>query len=125
MDQLDAMRMFVRVAELESFTRSAEQLGVPKATLSATIRRLEEQMGTRLLQRTTRRVQLTPDGKLCYARCQDLLADMEDAENSLPSAAMTPRGRLRVDVPSPLARLILVEQVYRAMKIIRHEPYHL
>lgn len=56
MDQLDAMRMFVRVAELGSFTRAADQLAVPKATLSLTIRRLEERLGTRLLQRTTRRV---------------------------------------------------------------------
>ena len=78
MDQLDAMRAFVRVAELESFTRCAEQTGIPKATLSAAIRRLEERMGTRLLLRTTRRVQLTTDGQLCYARCRELLADMEE-----------------------------------------------
>ncbi len=107
MDQLDAMRMFVRVAELESFTRSAEQLGVPKATLSATIRRLEEQMGTRLLQRTTRRVQLTPDGKLCYARCQDLLADMEEF-NALFRQQGQLRGQLRVDMPSRMARHLVI-----------------
>ncbi|HAU4963403.1 TPA: LysR family transcriptional regulator, partial [Aeromonas hydrophila] len=107
MDQLDAMRMFVRVAELESFTRSAEQLGVPKATLSATIRRLEEQMGTRLLQRTTRRVQLTPDGKLCYARCQDLLADMEEF-NALFRQQGQLSGQLRVDMPSRMARHLVI-----------------
>ncbi len=107
MDQLDAMRMFVRVAELESFTRSAEQLGVPKATLSAAIRRLEEQMGTRLLQRTTRRVQLTPDGKLCYARCQDLLADMEEF-NALFRQQGQLSGQLRVDMPSRMARHLVI-----------------
>ncbi|WP_429043204.1 LysR family transcriptional regulator [Aeromonas hydrophila] len=107
MDQLDAMRMFVRVAELESFTRSAEQLGIPKATLSATIRRLEEQMGTRLLQRTTRRVQLTPDGNLCYARCQDLLADMEEF-NGLFRQQGQLSGQLRVDMPSRMARHLVI-----------------
>ncbi|MBL0677971.1 LysR family transcriptional regulator [Aeromonas dhakensis] len=107
MDQLDAMRMFVRVAELESFTRSAEQLGVPKATLSAAIRRLEEQMGTRLLQRTTRRVQLTTDGRLCYARCQDLLADMEEF-NGLFRQQGQLSGQLRVDMPGRMARHLVM-----------------
>ncbi|TNI36108.1 LysR family transcriptional regulator [Aeromonas dhakensis] len=107
MDQLDAMRMFVRVTELESFTRSAEQLGVPKATLSAAIRRLEEQMGTRLLQRTTRRVQLTTDGRLCYARCQDLLADMEEF-NGLFRQQGQLSGQLRVDMPGRMARHLVM-----------------
>ncbi|WP_348686347.1 LysR family transcriptional regulator [Aeromonas bestiarum] len=103
MDQLDAMRMFMRVAELESFTRSAEQLGMPKATLSAAIRRLEEQLGTRLLHRTTRRVQLTTDGQLCYARSQELLADMEEF-NGLFRQGGQLSGQLRVDMPSRMAR---------------------
>ncbi len=107
MDQLDAMRLFIRVAELESFTRSAEQLGIPKATLSAAIRRLEEQMGTRLLHRTTRRVQLTTDGQLCYARCQELLADMEEF-NGLFRHGGRLSGQLRVDMPSRMARHLVI-----------------
>lgn len=107
MDQLDAMKLFVRVAELESFTRCAEQLGIPKATLSAAIRRLEERMGTRLLLRTTRRVQLTTDGQLCYARCRDLLADMEEF-NGLFRQGGQISGQLRVDMPSRMARHLVI-----------------
>jgi DNA-binding transcriptional LysR family regulator len=110
MDQLDAMGMFVRVAELESFTRAAEQLAVPKATLSLSIRRLEEQLGTRLLQRTTRRVQLTPDGRICYERCLDLLADVDELR-SLFRPAQSLSGRLRVDMPSRLARLLVIPRL--------------
>ncbi|MFM1701999.1 LysR family transcriptional regulator [Aeromonas salmonicida] len=107
MDQLDAMRMFMRVAELESFTRSAEQLSMPKATLSAAIRRLEEQLGTRLLHRTTRRVQLTTDGQLCYARCQALLADIEEFNGLFrPHGQLS--GQLRVDMPSRMARHLVI-----------------
>ncbi|MCS3455809.1 DNA-binding transcriptional LysR family regulator [Aeromonas sp. BIGb0405] len=102
--------MFVRVAELESFTRAAEQLAVPKATLSLTIRRLEEQLGTRLLQRTTRRVQLTADGRLCYERCLDLLADVDELR-SLFQPAQRLSGRLRVDMPSRLARLQVIPRL--------------
>ncbi len=71
------------------------------------IQQLESRLRVRLLHRTTRKLGVTPDGAVYYERVIRLLADMEDAENSLSSAAMTPRGRLRVDVPSPLARLIL------------------
>ncbi|MFM4963562.1 LysR family transcriptional regulator [Aeromonas bivalvium] len=110
MDQLDAMRMFVRVAELESFTRAADQLAVPKATLSLTIRRLEERLGTRLLQRTTRRVQLTPDGRLCYERCLDLLADVEEWQGLFQQTRQL-SGRLRVDMPSRLARLLVIPRL--------------
>lgn len=107
MDQLDAMRMFMRVAELESFTRSAEQMCMPKATLSAAIRRLEEQLGARLLHRTTRRVQLTTDGQLCYARCQALLADMEEFNGLFrPHGQLS--GQLRVDMPSRMARHLVI-----------------
>ncbi|MGY3944854.1 LysR family transcriptional regulator [Aeromonas tecta] len=107
MDQLDEMRLFVRVAELESFSRSAEQLAIPKATLSAAIRRLEERMGTRLLQRTTRRVQLTTDGQLCYARCRDLLADMEEFGGLFRQEGQI-SGQLRVDMPSRMARHLVI-----------------
>ena len=107
MDQLDAMRAFVRVAELESFTRCAEQTGIPKAPLSAAIRRLEERMGTRLLLRTTRRVQLTTDGQLCYARCRELLADMEEFDGLFRQGGQI-SGQLRVDMPSRMARHLVI-----------------
>lgn len=78
MSRLESKQMFVRVAELGRFTRTAEAMGVQKATVSMAIRRLEEQVGTRLLHRTTRKVQLTQDGRAFYERCRDLLAQVEE-----------------------------------------------
>ncbi len=78
MHQLDAMRIFVRVTQTGSFTQAADSLGLPRASVSNAIKQLEAKLGTRLLHRTTRRVQLTQDGQACLERCQDLLADMEE-----------------------------------------------
>ncbi|MZP35422.1 LysR substrate-binding domain-containing protein [Klebsiella pneumoniae] len=108
MDRFDAMRAFARVVEAGSFTKAAQTLHMSKTTVTQLIQQLESRLRVRLLHRTTRKLGVTPDGAVYYDRVIRLLADMEDAENSLSSAAMTPRGRLRVDVPSPLARLILV-----------------
>ncbi|WP_368753395.1 LysR family transcriptional regulator [Klebsiella pneumoniae] len=108
MDRFDAMRAFARVVEAGSFTKAVQTLHMSKTTVTQLIQQLESRLRVRLLHRTTRKLGVTPDGAVYYERVIRLLADMEDAENSLSSAAMTPRGRLRVDVPSPLARLILV-----------------
>ncbi|EPS1148538.1 LysR substrate-binding domain-containing protein [Klebsiella pneumoniae] len=108
MDRFDALRAFARVVEAGSFTKAAQTLHMSKTTVTQLIQQLESRLRVRLLHRTTRKLGVTPDGAVYYERVIRLLADMEDAENSLSSAAMTPRGRLRVDVPSPLARLILV-----------------
>ncbi|HBS5985400.1 LysR family transcriptional regulator [Klebsiella pneumoniae] len=108
MDRFDAMRAFARVVEAGSFTKAAQTLHMSKTKVTQLIQQLESRLRVRLLHRTTRKLGVTPDGAVYYERVIRLLADMEDAENSLSSAAMTPRGRLRVDVPSPLARLILV-----------------
>ncbi|EIX9106421.1 TPA: LysR substrate-binding domain-containing protein [Klebsiella pneumoniae] len=108
MDRFDAMRAFARVVEAGSFTKAAQTLHMSKTTVTQLIQQLESRLRVRLLHRTTRKLGVTPDGAVYYERVIRLLADMEDAENSQSSAAMTPRGRLRVDVPSPLARLILV-----------------
>lgn len=108
MDRFDAMRAFARVVEAGSFTKAAQTLHMSKTTVTQLIQQLESRLRVRLLHRTTRKLGVTPDGAVYYERVIRLLADMEDAENSLSSAAMTPVGRLRVDVPSPLARLILV-----------------
>ncbi|HBR2182253.1 LysR substrate-binding domain-containing protein [Klebsiella pneumoniae] len=108
MDRFDAMRAFARVVEAGSFTKAAQTLHMSKTTVTQLIQQLESRLRVRLLHRTTRKLGVTPDGAVYYERVIRLLADMEDAENSLSSAAMTPRGRLRVDVPSPLAHLILV-----------------
>ena len=70
------MQLFVRVAELESFTRAADTLGLPKGSVSRQVQALETSLGTRLLHRTTRRVQLTQDGMVYYERCRDLLTNL-------------------------------------------------
>ncbi|MFI8609219.1 LysR substrate-binding domain-containing protein [Pseudomonas sp. NPDC077649] len=108
MDRFDAMQAFVRVVEAGSFTKAATTLHMSKTSVTQLVQQLEARLRVRLLNRTTRRVAVTADGAAYYERAVRLLADMDDAETSLSSAAALPRGRLRVDVPSPLARMILV-----------------
>jgi DNA-binding transcriptional LysR family regulator len=108
MDRIDAMQAFARVVETRSFTKAAETLHMSKTTVTQLVQQLEARLRVRLLNRTTRKVNTTADGAAYYERVVRLLADLDDAETSLSSAAARPRGRLRVDVPSPLARLILV-----------------
>jgi DNA-binding transcriptional LysR family regulator len=108
MDRFDAMRVFARVVEAGSFTQAAESLQLSKATVTQRVQQLEARLRVKLLHRTTRKINVTADGALYYERVVRLLADLEDAESSLRGAASAPRGRLRVDVPSPLARMILV-----------------
>ncbi|MBV8603761.1 MAG: LysR family transcriptional regulator [Pelomonas sp.] len=105
MIQPDAMRSFVRVAELASFTQAAQVLGLPKASVSGAVQRLEAELGTRLLHRTTRRVQLTPDGEAFLERCKDLLADLDELQQLFRPARAGLQGRLRVDMPAGVARL--------------------
>lgn len=108
MDRFDAMQAFARVVETGSFTQAARTLHMSKTTVTQLVQQLEARLRVRLLNRTTRKVNVTADGAAYYERVQRLLADMDDAETSLSDASTLPRGRLRVDVPSPLARLILV-----------------
>jgi len=108
MDRLDAMQAFARVVEAGSFTKAAETLQVSKTTVTQLVQQLEARLRVKLLNRTTRKVALTADGAVYYERVVRLLAEIDDAETSLSSASAVPRGRLRVDVPSPFARMILV-----------------
>jgi DNA-binding transcriptional LysR family regulator len=108
MDRFDAMQAFARVVEAGSFTRAAQTLHMSKTTVTQLVQQLEARLRVKLLNRTTRQVRVTADGAAYYERVVRLLADLEDADTSLSSASASPRGRLRVDVPSPLARMILV-----------------
>ncbi|CAN7555704.1 LysR substrate-binding domain-containing protein [Pseudomonas sp. LjRoot277] len=108
MDRFDAMQAFARVVEAGSFTKAAETLHMSKTTVTQLVQQLEARLRVKLLNRTTRKVNVTADGAVYYERVLRLLADMDDAETSLSSASALPRGRLRVDVPSPLASMILV-----------------
>ncbi|MFZ1427742.1 MAG: LysR family transcriptional regulator [Geminicoccaceae bacterium] len=102
MDRFDAMRVFSRVVERRSFTLAAQDLALPRSTVTDVVKRLEARLGVRLLERTTRHVSPTLDGLAFHRRCLALVADVEDAEAAFSSAR--PRGRLRVDVHGTLAR---------------------
>ncbi|MDR7379626.1 DNA-binding transcriptional LysR family regulator [Rhodoferax ferrireducens] len=108
MDRFDAMQAFARVVETGSFTKAAETLHMGKTSVTQLVQQLEARLRVRLLNRTTRKVNVTADGAAYYERVLRILADVDDAETSLSSATALPRGRLRVDVPSPLARMVLV-----------------
>ncbi len=108
MDRFDAMLAFARVVEAGSFTKAADTLHMSKTTVTQLVQQLEARLRVKLLNRTTRKVNLTADGAVYYERVVRLLGDLDDAETGLSSAATLPRGRLRVDVPSPLARTLLI-----------------
>ena len=106
MDRLDAMRLFTRIVERRSFTLAAQDIGMPRSTVTQAVKQMEDRLGVRLLQRTTRTVRPTLDGEAYYRRCLAILADVEDAEGAF-SGAM-PKGTLRVDVQGTLARHFLL-----------------
>ncbi|WP_027803756.1 LysR family transcriptional regulator [Paraburkholderia dilworthii] len=108
MDKFDAMRVFVRVVESGTFTKASETLNLQKATVTRLVQMLEDDLATKLLNRTTRRVTVTPDGSAYYDRAVRLLADLEELENSMTGAKSNPKGRLRIDLPRPLAHSVVV-----------------
>lgn len=108
MDQIQAMRIFVRVVEAGTFTRAADSLSLPKATVTKHVQALEERLRVKLLNRTTRRVTVTPDGAAYYDRTVRLLTDLDDIEASMTNARANPRGRLRIDVGTSLAQLLII-----------------
>ena len=107
MDRIDQLRVFVRIAQCGSFAQAADQLGLPRATVSGAVQQLEGRLGTRLLHRTTRRVSLTADGEALLERAQSLVADAEDLELQFRPGNEGATGRLRVDVPSRIARRLI------------------
>lgn len=113
MDRFQAMQVFTRVVDANSFTLAADSLGLPRATVTTTIQNLERQLRVRLLNRTTRRLSLTPDGASYYESCVRILADVEDAEASFHDVTSGPRGHLRIDTLPSIGRLILVPALCR------------
>jgi DNA-binding transcriptional LysR family regulator len=105
---LRTLAIFVKVAERRSFVRAAADLGITQSGVSNAISRLEDQLGVRLLARTTRRVGLTEDGAAFFERCRQVLADLEEAELVLRETRLKPTGRLRIDMPVGFGRLKVV-----------------
>ena len=108
MDRLQAMQVFTRVVDTNSFTRAAETLDLPRASVTTIIQNLESFLGTRLMHRTTRRLSLTPDGAAYYERCVRILADVEETETSFQSGNKKPHGKLRIDMPGTIGRLLVI-----------------
>jgi DNA-binding transcriptional LysR family regulator len=108
MDQIQSMRVFARVVETGSFTKAAASFALPKGTVTKLVQRLEERLRVKLLNRTTRRVMVTAEGAAYYERTSRVLNDIDDIEASMTNARANPSGRLRVDVGSTLARLIVI-----------------
>jgi DNA-binding transcriptional LysR family regulator len=107
MDRFGEMNVFLRVAEAGSFTRAAEDLRLPRASVSLAVQQLEARLGTRLLHRTTRRVQLTQDGQAMLERCRVLLADLDEVEGLFQRDRTQIAGKLKVDVPSRIGRILI------------------
>ncbi|ACC57814.1 TPA: multidrug efflux transcriptional repressor AdeL [Acinetobacter baumannii] len=111
MDLFHAMRVFNKVVETNSFSLAADSLGLPRASVTTTIQALEKHLQVRLLNRTTRKISLTPDGAVYYDRTARILADVADIESSFHDAERGPRGQLRIDVPVSIGRLILIPRL--------------
>jgi DNA-binding transcriptional LysR family regulator len=109
--RLEDLRIYASVAELTSFSRAAEQLGLAKGRVSVAVQQLEARIGARLLQRTTRSVRLTPDGEAFLERCKELLIEAEQLEAMFLPAASGLTGRLRIDLPAILARDVVIPRL--------------
>lgn len=114
MDKVDAMQLFARIVERRSFTLAAQDLELPRSTVTEVVKKLEARLGVRLLERTTRQVRPTLDGEAYYQRCLAILAEIEEAEAAFTGAH--PSGLLRLDVPSPLARHFMLPGLPRFLE---------
>ncbi|MGE0970439.1 LysR family transcriptional regulator [Klebsiella sp. WOUb02] len=112
MDKLDAMQVYVHVVDTYSFARAAEALGLPRSTVSRVIKEMETYLGLQLLQRTTRKLSVTADGRRYYEECKRILADIATVESSFPGRAGQPRGRFKVGMPQSLARHSFIPRVH-------------
>jgi DNA-binding transcriptional LysR family regulator len=117
MNKLELLRTFVRVSEMSSFTLAGESLGLPRSTVSEHVQALETLLGTRLLQRTTRRVQATQDGLVLYERSKDLLSHMDEIEGLFRQDAASLTGRIRFDMPNFLGRQMVLPRLPEFMAL--------
>lgn len=111
MDRLQAMQVFTRIVELNSFSRAADSLNLPHATATTLIQNLEAHLHIRLMQRTTRRLNLTPEGSDYYEHCIRILAEISEKEDALAGISRNPRGKLRIEMPGSIGRAIVMPQI--------------
>lgn len=117
MDRLFCMKVFVRVVEHGAFARAADDLGVSRATVTDAVAQLERHLGIRLINRTTRRLNVTEEGQIHYANCVRLLGEIDEAEDALSGARLRARGRLRVSVPQSFIDSIFYPALARFMQL--------
>lgn len=108
MDRLERLHIFTRVVDCMSFTRAAESLNIPRSTVSTAVKDLESELGTRLINRTTRALDITEEGQLLYKQALLLLQDYERLIGAFPAEAERPSGKLRINVPGRLGRRVLI-----------------
>ncbi|MBN9537955.1 MAG: LysR family transcriptional regulator [Alphaproteobacteria bacterium] len=106
MDRIESLRIFSRVVQCGSFSKAASTLQIPRSSVSMAIQELEARVGARLLARTTRRVAPTQEGIVFYERCERLVGDYEEVEGLFRQSSSLPAGRLSVNVPGRMGRLI-------------------
>lgn len=111
MDTLDLMRTFVAVADTQSFTGAGRRLGRSKALVSKHVGELEERLGVRLINRTTRSVQVTDIGRIYYDRARTLIGEFEALEEAVKAESGHPRGRLKITAPQTLGEMELMEML--------------
>ena len=115
-ERMKDISAFVHVAEAKSFTAAAERMGMSRSAVGKSVVRLEDRLGVRLLQRTTRSVSLTGEGAVFHERCIRILADLDEAEMSMLSHSQAPRGRLRLELPVSFGRLHVLPIVSQFMR---------
>ena len=98
MEQIDRMRVYLAVADLKSYTKAADNLNLPKSSVSSAIQQMEKELGTQLFQRSTRRIQITHDGEIFYERCKDLLIEIDEISNLFQQNEQAVQGRIRIDL---------------------------
>jgi DNA-binding transcriptional LysR family regulator len=113
---LNHVAIFARVVELESFTAAAKQLGLPKSSVSRTVTRLEDELGVRLLQRTTRKLHLTEAGRAYYERARVALVGLEEAASAATNLGAEPRGTVRMSAPTDMGNLSFGDMVARFVR---------
>ncbi|OTP66294.1 LysR family transcriptional regulator [Caballeronia sordidicola] len=111
MDRLQAMQVFTKIVEMNSFSRAADSLNLPHASTTTIIKNLEAHLRVRLMQRTTRRLNLTPEGAEYYERCTRILAEIDETEDALSNTGKGPRGKLRIDMPGSVGRLVVMPRL--------------
>jgi len=113
MDRLTAMRVFVRVVDEQSFTAAAAALDMPRSSVSRQLAALEEHLGARLINRSTRTMAVTEVGRAYYDRCVRILSDVDEAEQAVTSLQSSPRGLLRITAPLSFGQAFLGAPVAR------------